>query len=219
MMISTGVGTSNGAIASAALSLPYHESLRWLPPLALRSSSLSSTSKKYHCIGALRCGGGDPVPRRRCRRSLAALRVREPCQGATIALREGDLYRSQTPTAGVLLRSLLFASRAPPIPLKAVCYESSDLGKSQSSSARSPDQLQSTNTTALPAFFTDTGPPWSEPVPTTTTGVFHHCYPPVKHRQGILLCGSGHGVLCSHLIPCSLPRSHVSPWPSCGHGR
>ena len=49
MMISTGVGTSNGVITSAAVPLPYHESPRWLPPLVLRSSSPSSNTASVLC--------------------------------------------------------------------------------------------------------------------------------------------------------------------------
>ena len=50
MMISTGVRMSNSVITSAAVSLPYHESPWWLPPLMLRSSS---DTVFWHRIGAL----------------------------------------------------------------------------------------------------------------------------------------------------------------------
>ena len=63
MIISTGVG---GAIISAAVSLPDHESPRWLPPLVLRSSSPSSGTALVLCdvaaaIMSLGGVGGGPV--------------------------------------------------------------------------------------------------------------------------------------------------------------
>ena len=167
MMISTGFGTSNSAIASAAVSLPYHESPRWFPPLALRSSPPSSTTALVLCDVAaaiMSLGGvaGGPLLLCECVSLATARRWR---RGSVICTEARHLQPA------VLLRSLLFASRAPPIPSKAACYESSDLVSHRSIPEQSyiglgglsqvrrgaSDRLQSTDTTALPAFFTDTG--------------------------------------------------------------